>query len=180
DAVGVDARSARRMLQRLAVEAYVVQDGGHRRRYRMTLRIVAVAGRVLARAMLPRLAAPVVAQLAKTGTRAAHLWIAVDADVFCVVHADPNGEVCGARLDVEEHVSAAHAAAAVVLDPDRRRLWSCAYVRDGDAGTSAAAVLDRGVVVAALGVTGDVDDGDVAAVANAARALSEALADGAA
>lgn len=176
-ALGIDARSARRMLQRLTAEGYVVQDAGHRRRYRATLRLAAVGAELLRRARLPRVAAPVVMALARRGTRTAHLWISGATDAFCVAHAEPGatGETAALRLaqiDADDN-----GPAAVVLDPARRWQRSCAYVREDRMAAVAAAVIDRGVVVAALGLTGDVDVTDLATVVSAAECLSRELAE---
>src|SRR4051794_37791178 len=117
EAIGVDARTARRMLQRFAAEGYVVQDGGHRRRYRATLRLAAVGAEALRRAALPGAAAPVVMALTRGGSRTAHLWVSGGTEAFCVVHAEPGatGETVAPRL---AHGDAdGNGPAAVVLDP---------------------------------------------------------------
>ena len=54
DGLGVHVRTARRILRRLEGEGYVALGGGRRRRYRSTMRIVAVAGQVVERADLTR------------------------------------------------------------------------------------------------------------------------------
>jgi DNA-binding IclR family transcriptional regulator len=54
DGLGVHVRTARRILRRLEGEGYAARGGGRRRRYRSTMRIVAVAGQVVERADLTR------------------------------------------------------------------------------------------------------------------------------
>src|SRR5918997_164009 len=56
-------RTARRILKRLASEGYVYLGDGRRRRYRPTMRIVALAGQVVARAELTQTSIPYVAAL---------------------------------------------------------------------------------------------------------------------
>jgi DNA-binding IclR family transcriptional regulator len=51
-AVGVHPRTARRLLNRLLVEGYATRTGPHRRKYGMTLKLVAVAHHALERADL--------------------------------------------------------------------------------------------------------------------------------
>jgi DNA-binding IclR family transcriptional regulator len=176
-ALGIDARSARRMLQRLTAEGYVVQDPGHRRRYRATLRLVAVGAELLRRTQLPGLAAPVVGALARGGPWTAHLWVSGTTEAFCLVHAEPGatGETPAPRLSPID--AGDHGPAAAVLDPARRWQRSCAYARDERLAGVAAAIVDRGVVVAALGLTGDVDVADLATVVSAAEELSRTLAE---
>jgi DNA-binding IclR family transcriptional regulator len=50
DALGVHVRTARRVLKRLESEGYVALTADRRRRYRPTMRIVALAGQVVLRA----------------------------------------------------------------------------------------------------------------------------------
>lgn len=176
-ALGIDARSARRMLQRLTAEGYVVQDAGHRRRYRATLRLVAVGAELLRRAQLPAVAAPVVGALARGGPWTAHLWVSGATEALCIVHAEPGaaGESLAPRLAPVD--AGDHGPAAIVLDPARRWRRSCAYAREDRMAAVAAAVVDRGVVVAALGLTGEVDVADLATVVSAAEELSRTLAE---
>src|SRR5215207_5744994 len=50
DGLGVHVRTARRILKRLESEGYVSVSGDRRRRYRPTMRVVALAGQVVQRA----------------------------------------------------------------------------------------------------------------------------------
>lgn len=49
----IDNRAARRMLQRLAADGYLLQEGGVRRRFRVTLRLAELCGRLLLQAAHP-------------------------------------------------------------------------------------------------------------------------------
>jgi DNA-binding IclR family transcriptional regulator len=58
DALGVHVRTARRVLTRLESEGYVTVTEDRRRRYRPTMRVVALAGLVMERAELTAVAVP--------------------------------------------------------------------------------------------------------------------------
>ena len=58
DALGVHVRTARRVLKRLDSEGYVMLSDDRRRRYRPTMRVVALAAQVVERAELPATALP--------------------------------------------------------------------------------------------------------------------------
>ena len=58
DALGVHARTARRLLKRLESEGYVTATEDRRRRYRPTMRVVALAGLAMERAELTAVAVP--------------------------------------------------------------------------------------------------------------------------
>jgi DNA-binding MarR family transcriptional regulator len=158
----IDPRSARKLLQRLAAEGYVVQDDSHRKRYTATLRLAAMGRQLLERAALPRVAQRWIAELAETTSSTAHLWIPAADRVMCLVHAGAPEEA-GAP-DEPDNV--------VVLDRPRLCQRSCVY----GPGVAAAAVIDRGMVIAAVGVTGEVAQDDLAAVVRAARGLTVELA----
>jgi DNA-binding MarR family transcriptional regulator len=152
----IDPRTARKLLQRLAAEGYVVQDDTHRKRYTATLRLAALGRQLLERAALPRVAQSWVAELATTTSSAAHLWIPAAGRVMCLVHA-------GAPNEPDN---------VVVLDRPRLCRRSCVY----GPGVAAAAVIDRGMVIAAIGVTGEVAQDDLALVVRAANAVTVELA----
>jgi DNA-binding IclR family transcriptional regulator len=57
-ALGIHARTARRLLKRLESEGYVALGNDRRRRYRPTMRVVALAGQVVERAELTQTAVP--------------------------------------------------------------------------------------------------------------------------
>src|SRR5262245_51612603 len=73
DALGIHVRTARRVLKRLESEGYVVVTEDRRRRYRPTMRIVALAGLVVERAEMTSLAVPHVSALRDQLGRDCHL-----------------------------------------------------------------------------------------------------------
>jgi DNA-binding IclR family transcriptional regulator len=82
----IHPRTARRMLNRLADEGYVVRSDDARRRYSLTMRVVALAGQVAEGARLTRLGVPYVHQIhADVGTPA-HLMVPSHRSVLCLVH----------------------------------------------------------------------------------------------
>jgi DNA-binding IclR family transcriptional regulator len=178
DSIGVSVRTARRLLQRLALEGFVAQERGHRRRYHTTLRLAALGRQLLDHAPLAQAAAPRVARLAQDTASVAHLWIpGYDDQVVCAVHAD--GRTGEPTVSVLRDVALASASAAGnVLLEDRARLRSCCYLRLPLATEPAfaAAVFERGHVIGALGVTGEGALDATAAVVTAAARLSIDLA----
>ena len=172
----VSVRTARRLLKRLALEGFVTQERGHRRRYHTTLRLAALGRQLLDHASLAQAAAPRLARLARDTASVAHLWIpGYGEQVVCAVHADPRpgspalGVLC-------ELASAAASAAGTVLLADRATRRSCCYLHLMSAEpTFAAAVIERGRVIAALGVTGDSALDATAEVIAAATRLSADL-----
>jgi DNA-binding MarR family transcriptional regulator len=171
----VSVRTARRLLQRLALEGFVTQERGHRRRYQATLRLAALGRQLLDHAPVTRAAAPRVARLAQDTGAVAHLWIAgYDAHVVCAVHADGRAGNPAASL-LSEVTSASSTAAGTVLLRDRAQLRSCCYIGQTAEPTFAAAVLEHGSVVAALGLTGDTALQDSGAVVTVAARLSTDL-----
>jgi IclR family transcriptional regulator, acetate operon repressor len=87
DALGVHARTARRVLKRLESEGYVALTGDRRRRYRPTMRVVALAGQVVERAELTAKAAPHVAALRDQLGESCHLCVPSHLFALCLVHA---------------------------------------------------------------------------------------------
>jgi DNA-binding IclR family transcriptional regulator len=174
DSLGVSVRTARRLLQRLALEGFVTQERGHRRRYNATLRLAALGRQQLDHAPLAQTAAPGVARLAQDTASVAHLWIPGYGDnVVCAVHADGrSGEPAVSVLPDVARASAS--AAGNVLLGARARLRSCCYLHlhVTTEPTFAAAVLERDQVVGALGVTGERALDATAAVVSAAARLS--------
>jgi hypothetical protein len=168
----VSVRTARRLLQRLALEGFVTQERGHRRRYHATLRLAALGRQMLEQAPLAQAAAPHVARLAHDTSCVAHLWIPGYGDqVVCAVHAD--GRTGCPTISVLCDIAAASSSAAgTVLLPDRAHLRSSCYVHLTAEPAFAAAVLERGYVVGALGLTGDRALDTSAAVVTAATRLS--------
>jgi DNA-binding IclR family transcriptional regulator len=99
DALGVHVRTARRILKRLESEGYVILSDDRRRRYRPTMRVVALAGQVVERAELPATARPHVSALREEVGGSCHLCVPSHMFALCLVHAEGEcGEVCRPHL----------------------------------------------------------------------------------
>jgi DNA-binding IclR family transcriptional regulator len=94
DALGVHVRTARRVLKRLDGEGYVTLTDDRRRRYRPTMRVVALAGQVVERAELPLTALPHVKALRERVGASCHLCVPSHLFALCLVHDE--GEAAGA------------------------------------------------------------------------------------
>ena len=177
NALGVSVRTARRLLQRLALEGFVTQERGHRRRYHATRRLAVLGRQLLNHSRFTHTAAPRVAQLAHDTTSTAHLWIhGYNNQLVCVLHADAQaGEPTISILS--DVAPAAASAPGTVLLEDRAQLRSYCYLHVDPATepTAAAAVLHRGHVVAALAVSGDHALDAAANLVNAAAQLCRDL-----
>lgn len=86
DGLGVHVRTARRVLKRLESDGYVVMSDDRRRRYRPTMRVVAIAGQVVERAELPQRAVPYVAALREELRLGCHLCVPSYLSALCLVH----------------------------------------------------------------------------------------------
>ena len=99
DALGVHVRTARRVLKRLESEGYVVLTDDRRRRYRPTMRVVALAGQVLERAELPATARQHVTALREEVGGSCHLCVPSHMFALCLVHEQGDcGCVCRPHL----------------------------------------------------------------------------------
>jgi IclR family acetate operon transcriptional repressor len=105
DGLGVHVRTARRVLTRLEGEGYVTLEGGRRRRYRSTMRLVALAGQVVERAELTRAAVPYVKALQEDVGEVCHLCVPSYLSVLCLVHV-PRGRASQCRPQLRELVPA--------------------------------------------------------------------------
>jgi IclR family KDG regulon transcriptional repressor len=114
DGLGVHVRTARRVLKRLESEGYVVLGDGRRRRYRPTMRIVALAGQVVERAELTQTAVPHVIELREQLGRGCHLCVPSYLSALCLVHA-PAGPGDGCRPHLRELVPCHCTAAGKAL-----------------------------------------------------------------
>jgi DNA-binding IclR family transcriptional regulator len=114
DGLGVHVRTARRVLRRLEAEGYVVLCDNRRRRYRPTMRIVALAGQVVERAELTQTAVPHVLELRDRLGRGCHLCVPSYLSALCLVHA-PRGPGEGARPHLRELVPCHCTAAGKAL-----------------------------------------------------------------
>lgn len=92
--LGVHVRTARRVLKRLESEGYVSVSNDRRRRYRPTLRVVALAGQVVERAELPNTARPYVAELREELGFDTHLCVPSYLSALCLVHEAGDGIGC--------------------------------------------------------------------------------------
>ena len=86
EGLGVHVRTGRRLLARLESEGYVVLTGDTRRRYRLTMRVVALAGQVVERAELTELALPHVTGLREDLGEGAHLSVPSYLSALCLIH----------------------------------------------------------------------------------------------
>lgn len=86
-ALQVHPRTARRLLNRLSEEGYLTRSDDARRVYTPTMRIVALAGQLVERAPLTRLAAPFVARLHERTGGTAHLAVPSYRSALCVLHS---------------------------------------------------------------------------------------------
>src|SRR3954466_7385016 len=85
EALGVHVRTARRVLKRLDSEGYVMLTDDRRRRYRPTMRVVALAGQVVERAELPATALPHVTSLREQLGEGCHLCVPSHLFALCLV-----------------------------------------------------------------------------------------------
>lgn len=95
DALGVHVRTGRRLLGRLESEGYVALTGDRRRRYRPTMRVVALAGQVVERAELTSVALPHVAALREELGEGSHLCVPSYLSALCLVHEAGESAGCG-------------------------------------------------------------------------------------
>jgi DNA-binding IclR family transcriptional regulator len=114
DGLGVHVRTARRVLRRLESEGYVVLSDDRRRRYRPTMRIIALAGQVVERAELTQTAVPHVAALREQLGEGCHLCVPSYLSALCLVH-DAGDTGSGARPHLRELVPCHCTAAGKTL-----------------------------------------------------------------
>lgn len=114
DGLGVHVRTARRILKRLESEGYVVLSDDRRRRYRPTMRVVALAGQVVERAELTQTAVPYVTALREELDEGCHLCVPSYLSALCLVHDTPT-ERGGCRPHLRELVPCHCTAAGKAL-----------------------------------------------------------------
>ena len=83
--LGVHPRTVRRLINRLVAEGYVAGSGPEGREYEVTLKIVALAGRVLEKTDVVRIAFPYVTRLRNLTGEAAHLSVPGETAVMHLV-----------------------------------------------------------------------------------------------
>jgi hypothetical protein len=177
DSIYVSDRTARRLLQRLALEGFVTQERSHRRRYHATLRLAALGRQMLDHSPLVQAAAPCVAQLAQDTSCVAHLWIpGYDEQVVCAVHADARAGCRMVSVLCDVGPASSSAAGHVLRGRGEVRSFSYVDVHQTAEPAVAAAVVERRHVVAALGLTGGGAHYGTPAVVAAAARLSKDLA----
>jgi DNA-binding IclR family transcriptional regulator len=86
-ALGAHPRTARRVLARLTAEGYLTRSGDARRSYHSTMRLVALAARVLDAYPVARRGRPYVALLHERTGVVCHLVVPSYESVVCVCHA---------------------------------------------------------------------------------------------
>jgi DNA-binding IclR family transcriptional regulator len=121
----IHPRTARRLLVRLHEEGYLTRSDDTRRRYRPTMRVVAIAGQIAARSPLTARALPAVARLHEETGADAHLAVPSYLAALCVVHA---GGACDARAHPRELVPAHCTASGKALLGWRQR-WRDSVLR---------------------------------------------------
>jgi IclR family acetate operon transcriptional repressor len=119
DALGVHVRTARRVLKRLESEGYVKVTEDRRRRYRPTMRVVALAGQVVERAELTGVAVPHVSALREELGEGCHFCVPSHLFALCLVHA-PAGTSEAPRPHLRELVPCHCTAAGKALLAWRR------------------------------------------------------------
>lgn len=100
----IHPRTARRVLVRLHEEGYLARD--ERRRYSLTMRVVALAAQYTARSPLALSALPFVERLHDETGAEAHLTVPSYLSTLCVVHADDGGARVHPRELVPAHCTA--------------------------------------------------------------------------
>jgi DNA-binding IclR family transcriptional regulator len=114
EGLGVHVRTARRVLKRLEAEGYVIVTDDRRRRYRPTMRVVALAGQVVERAELTQTAVPHVRALREDLGEDCHLCVPSYLSALCLVH-DTGAAGDGCRPHLRELVPCHCTAAGKAL-----------------------------------------------------------------
>ncbi|MGH2802830.1 MAG: IclR family transcriptional regulator [Thermoleophilaceae bacterium] len=126
DELGVHARTARRILKRLAEQGYVERND-EERTYAPTMKVVALAGQVVERAELAQLGLSYVAKVRSESGAQAHLSVPSYMSALCVVH-DVGDEAALVKPQLRELVPA-HATASGKALLAYRPVWGEAVIR---------------------------------------------------
>jgi DNA-binding IclR family transcriptional regulator len=118
DVLRVDARTARRLLNRLADEGWLVRKEGRVRTYTLSMRVVALASHFVERAPLTTVAGAAIQTLHERTGGVAYLAIPSYRSVLCLVHRAGDA---AARPRPRELVAAHATAAGKVLLAHRER-----------------------------------------------------------
>lgn len=113
EALYMHPRTIRRLLSQLKHEQYVTCTNDHRRQYRPTMHLVALAGQILANTDFVQAARPHLAQISSDLDAATELVVPSYESVLCVLRCEPGGEVGEAA--VKEVVGAQSCAGGRVL-----------------------------------------------------------------
>lgn len=168
--LAIGDRAARKLLQRCEVEGWASQGDWHHRRYAPTLRLAAVARRLLDEAVLLKQAGPTLMALAERGG-ASSIWIR-DADrdrALCVLRCAPGGDAAPEVLLGEPVPLASCAPGRVLAGAD-------AALDPGALG--AAPVHDEWRTLVAAVALAPARPADAAAVAAAGRTITALIRDG--
>jgi|SRR5579871_2068059 len=173
--LAVSVRTARRLLKRLALEGFLTQEPGHRRRYHATLRLAALGRQMVEHTPLAHAAAAHLARLAHDTGAIAHLWIpGYNEQLVCALHAD--GRAGRPTIAILPEVTPAPTSAAGnVLLKTRAHLRSSSYLHLTAEPTIATSVQHRGHTIAALALTANDALDATAAVVTTATQLSAEL-----
>jgi DNA-binding IclR family transcriptional regulator len=115
----VDARTARRLLNRLADEGWLVRSDGRVRMYTLSLRLVALTAHFLERAPLTKAALATIETLHDETGAVAHLAVPSYRSVLCLVQ---RADGCESRPHLRELIPA-HATAGGKVLLAHRRPW---------------------------------------------------------
>lgn len=123
----VHSRTARRLLGSLVAEGYVARDERVRAEFTPTLKLVALAGEVMARVEITDVASPFVSQLAHRADAIAHLSVPDNAQVMRLLEAGRSDSVRGGSqvgYYAPYHASAAGKAILAYLPLDASRMFN--------------------------------------------------------
>jgi DNA-binding IclR family transcriptional regulator len=163
--LAIGERSARRLLQRCAVEGWAIQGDFHHRRYAPTLRLAALARQALDESALLHFAAPQLQDLAARGGRTSSLWI-----------RDPARD---AALPIMRCAPGGGAPPEITLGaPSPLHRSAPGRVLSGTAAPGAAPIHDEhGTLIAALAIS-PASAADSDAVTASARIITSLIRDG--
>jgi IclR family acetate operon transcriptional repressor len=125
----IHPRTARRVLVRLHDEGYLTRSDDTRRLYAPSMRIVALAGQVTARAPLALHGVTTVEQLHDETGADAHVIVPSYLSALCIVHADGCGTAAHPRELVPAHCTAAGKALLAWRQPWRDSVLAHALER---------------------------------------------------
>jgi DNA-binding IclR family transcriptional regulator len=179
----IGARTARRLLQRLALEGYATRGDWHHRRYAATLRLAALGRQLVEETALIPMAAPSLLALVAAAPGQASLWIPGAGGAIRVLHVEDRDATPRPMLG-DLALTGDHAAVRALAAGDARiHAHGCAAPTDPGVLEIAAPVHDDGQAVAAVSFTaqrpaGTAPDALAIRVVAAARTISAVVRDG--